>query len=60
MKEAVNCLRGHDSTKKQTLNQVKKAVNEVLEWWNGLRGFHDIHVRMMEWCGGLNRRILEW
>ena len=60
LKKAVSCLWGYDSTKKQTLNQVKKAVNDVLEWWNGLRGFHDIHVRMMEWCGGLNRRILEW
>ena len=48
---------GYDRKKFQ---QVKQAVNEVLEWWNGLRGFHDIHVRMMEWCGGLNCRILEW
>ena len=31
LKEAVNCLRGHDSTKKQTLNQVKKVGSEVSE-----------------------------
>ena len=43
-------MRGHDSTKKQTLNQVKKVGSEVLERQTLC---HDTHVRMMEWCRGL-------